>query len=67
MEGKVVDEDLLVSAPRNINEEISIDGGMVVYVKMIQTRLPLSDSKRVFDILPTKRSYRKHPVLRQQK
>ena len=54
MEGKVVDENLLVSTPRNIDEDISIDGSMVVYAKIIKSKLPLSDAKRVFDILPTK-------------
>ena len=44
MEGKVVDEDLLVSAPRNINEEISIDGGMVVCVKMISSVFEREDA-----------------------
>ena len=54
MEGKGIDEDLLVNIPKNINKEISIDGSMVVYVKMIQSKLPLSDAKREFDILPIK-------------
>ena len=54
MEGKVIDENLLVNIPKNIDEEITIDGSMVVYVKMMQSKLPLSDAKRVFDILPTK-------------
>ena len=50
MEGKVVDENLAVNIRKNIKEEISIDGSMVVYIKMIQSKLSISDVKRVFDI-----------------
>ena len=48
MEGKVIDENLLVDIPKNINEEITIDGSMVVYVKIRQSKLPLSDAKSVW-------------------
>ena len=41
MEGKVVDDSLLVNIPRDMKEEISIDRSMVVYVKMMHSKLPL--------------------------
>ena len=55
MEGKVIDENLLVDIPKNINKEININGSMVVYVKIRQSKLP--DAKRVFVILPIKLSH----------
>ena len=38
MEGKIVGEFLVVNKPkRHLREEISIDGNMVVYVKMMNS------------------------------
>ena len=55
MEGKIVDEFLVVNEPkRRMYEEISIDVNMVVYVKMINSQLSISEARNVFDLLPVK-------------
>ena len=55
MEGKIVGEFLVVNKPkRPLCEEISIDGNMVVYVKMMNSQLSISEPRNVFDLLPVK-------------
>ena len=55
MEGKIVGEFLVVNKPkRPLCEEISIDGNMVVYVKMMNSQLSISEARNVFDLLPVK-------------
>ena len=54
MEGKITDDNLVVNVPKSIYEEISIDGNTAVYVKMIHSKLHISEAQKVFHILPVK-------------